>query len=281
MEFQINTDLSTLPKVIDFNFEALKDELDIKLDYYRSLVVTEDGIKAAKSDRAALNTLKRAVDDRRKEIKKQCLAPYEAFESKCKALTNMIDQASGSIDAQVKAFEEQEKSRKRAKIEASYCEQIGELSELLPFELFFNPKWMNKTSSLQAVIDELTALVESSKKDIQAIRNMHLDHEAAVLSIYGKTRDLSAAMAENFRLQRLAQEAARNLPPAPVMRDGYGALTEEHQEAKAMDAASCEQKDFLEERKTVKVVFYETTAAFRAEMKALTEKHNIRYGGIK
>ena len=36
-----------------------------------------------------------------------------------------------------------------------------------------------------------------------------------------------------------------------------------------------------EEPKTIKVIFYDTTAAFRADMKALTIKHSIKYGGLK
>lgn len=214
MEFQITTDLTGLPKVIDFNFEALKSELDVKLEYYRDLVVTESGIKAAKSDRAALNALKKAIDDRRKEIKRECLAPYESFEIKCKELTGMIDMASGSIDSQVKAFEEREKAEKKARIEAAYQDTVGDLSSMLPFELFFNPKWLNKTPALPAVIEELKGMIESSKKDIQALRDMQLSNETAALSVYSKTKDIGAAMAENARLHRLAREAAEKLPPA-------------------------------------------------------------------
>lgn len=278
MEFQIMTDLSVLPEAIDFNFEALKGELDVKLDYYRSLVVTEDGIKAAKGDRAALNALKKAIDDRRKEIKKQCLAPYDAFEAKCKELTGMIDKASSSIDIQVKSFEEREKVEKRAKIEASYRESVGDLSGLLPFDLFYSAKWLNKTSALSAVIEELTAMIESSKKDIQAIRDMHLTNETAALSVYSRTRDLGAAMAENMRLQKLAREASEKLPPAePEIRTTHEELT------KPCETNDCAEHKFADREtlKTIKVIFYDTTSAFRADMKALTDKHGIRYGGIK
>lgn len=290
MEFQITTDLSGLPKVIDFNFEAIKSELDVKLDYYRDLVVTEDGIKAAKSDRASLNALKKAIDDRRKDIKKQCLAPYDAFESKCKELTGMIDSASGSIDAQVKTFEEREKAEKKARIDAAYQEFVGDLSNILPFELFYNPKWLNKTSALPAVIEELAGMIESSKKDIQAIRDMHLANEAAALSVYSKTRELGAAMTENMRLQRLAREAAEKLPPAvpsmPEIRTvpGHAELSddEERQVSEFIDRAiKRDTGNKTEDLRTITVIFYETTAAFRADMKALTERHNIRYGGVK
>ena len=47
--------LEALPKTIDFNFEELKTQLANSLELYTGLVVTEDGIKSAKEDRAKLN----------------------------------------------------------------------------------------------------------------------------------------------------------------------------------------------------------------------------------
>ena len=71
MQFVMNTDLSTaLPKVIDFNYEELKAALDANLKRYNGIIVTEDGIKDAKEDKAKLNALKKAIEDKRKEVKK-------------------------------------------------------------------------------------------------------------------------------------------------------------------------------------------------------------------
>ena len=285
MEFQITTDLSVFPQAIDFNFDALKGELDTKLGYYRSLVVTEDSIKAAKGDRAALNNLKKAIDNRRLEVKKQCLAPYESFERKCKELTGMIDKASDSIDVQVKSFEEAEKAEKRDLIEQSYHGQIGDLSGLLPFELFFDRKWLNKTPALPAVIEELSAMIESAKKDVSTLRDMHLSNEAAALSVYSKTRDIGAEISEKMRLKKLAVEAEKALREKETQEDLH-----QRQEAQLNHFTAPitetyfmqpEAPEVTEETKTIKVIFYDTTHDFRADMKALTEKHGIRYGGLK
>ena len=90
MEFLIKTDLKTIPEKIDFNFEEMKAELSDKLAAYNALVVTEDSIKSAKADKANLNKLRTAVEDKRKEIKKLCLAPYECFEKQCKGASPLI-----------------------------------------------------------------------------------------------------------------------------------------------------------------------------------------------
>lgn len=69
MELTITTDLKSIPTDIDFNFEELKSELADNLTYYNNLVIAdESGIKAAKSDKAKLNKLAEAIDNKRKEM---------------------------------------------------------------------------------------------------------------------------------------------------------------------------------------------------------------------
>lgn len=79
MELILKSAEISIPHAIE-NLEQLKAEIAPKMEYYRSLAVTEDGIKAAKSDRAKLNKLKTAISDQRIAVKKQCLASYETFE---------------------------------------------------------------------------------------------------------------------------------------------------------------------------------------------------------
>ena len=112
MEFKIITDLSVLPQVIETNSEELKAWLTEKVKSYNALVVTPDTIKAAKDDKAALNKLRTALEERRKEVKKQCMAPYEDFERKYKELLALIDAPIASIDTQIKALDEQEQQEK-------------------------------------------------------------------------------------------------------------------------------------------------------------------------
>ena len=278
MEFKITTDLSTLPSAIDFNFEAMREELDHKLNYYRSLVVTEDGIKGAKEDRAALNKLKTAIDNRRKEVKKQCLAPYEVFETKCKELTGMIDLASRSIDDQVKAFEEQEKAQKRQQLEDAWDFVAEGLTDVISFSQVFNSKWLNKAVKVDAAMAEMESRVSSIRRDIQSIRSMNLSNEVPALAKYYETLDLSSAIAENLRLQKLALAEDQKKDPIPEAQKPAPDVTE---------TEVLREEDFVhpvpapEEPKTIKVIFYDTTAAFRAEMRTLTEKYGVRYGGIK
>ncbi len=111
MELILKSAEISIPHAIE-NLEQLKAEIIPKMEYYRSLVVTESSIRAAKNDRANLNKLRKAINDQRIAVKKQCLAPYEALESECKELEALIVAPMSAIDVQIKAFEEIEKNQK-------------------------------------------------------------------------------------------------------------------------------------------------------------------------
>ena len=135
MEFVMGNSLEALPKTIDFNFEELKGQLAESLALYTGLVVTEDGIKGAKEDRAKLNKLREALENKRKEVKRECMAPYTDFEAKVKELVGLIDQPIAAIDAQLKEYEEKilGAEDKILVLETQlYAELVQSLSEFIP-----------------------------------------------------------------------------------------------------------------------------------------------------
>lgn len=140
MEFKMMTVLeSVLPKEILFNYEELKSELSEKLEKYNRMVVTEDGLAAAKKDRAALNKLLKALDDKRIEVKRELLKPFSDFEAQVKEIQAMIAKPVGVIDAQIKAFDDAKKQEKESAIKEFYAANIGNLGGLLPIEKLWNP----------------------------------------------------------------------------------------------------------------------------------------------
>ena len=149
MEFVMGNSLETLPKTIDFNFEELKGQLAESLALYTGLVVTEDGIKGAKEDRAKLNKLREALENKRKEVKRECMAPYTDFEAKVKELVGLIDQPIAAIDVQLKEYEEKRRADKRAAILEIYEETVGELRALLPFEKLWQDTWYNTSVTMK------------------------------------------------------------------------------------------------------------------------------------
>ena len=95
------------------NFDELKAYLQANLARYKNIVYSEDNLKAAKDDKKQLSSLKRKLDEKRKEIKKIYMAPYQQIEAQIKELTALIDEPWEEIDAFVKQMELSEKQQQR------------------------------------------------------------------------------------------------------------------------------------------------------------------------
>ncbi len=204
MDFLVKTDLSVFPESIDFNFSEIKAELEEKLSYYRNLVVTEDGIRAAKSEKAKLNKLAAAVEDRRKEVKAICLAPYNDFEAKCKELVALIKAPSMAIDTQIKTFEDAKKQQKYDELKAYYDENVKELADVVTLDKIINPKWGNVTLKADALKNEIGNTLERIRQELETINNEYADkpYKAAVLNEYCKDYSLSKALVYAAQLKR-------------------------------------------------------------------------------
>src|SRR5665648_1001618 len=93
-----------IPELIKFNNAELIAELTEKLGHYNNLTYTDTEIKTAKTDRATLRKFKEAIEERRKEIKVDCMKPYNDFDTKVKEIVNLIDKPIIAIDIQVKTW---------------------------------------------------------------------------------------------------------------------------------------------------------------------------------
>lgn len=282
MDFQIHTDLNTLPSVIDYNHEELKAWLSESLEYYNTLVVTEDSIKDAKADKAKLNALKKAIDDERKKVKKSCLAPYEAFEKKVKELLALIDAPILAIDTQVKAFDEIKKTEKKAEIEEYFNFNVGHLKGLLTLPMLWDDRWLNVTFAMKDIQESISNSIKKVFTDLNVIKSMELECEQRVTDVYLQTLDLSKALEEKARYEEQQKKIAEYEAKTAAEKVDVQTEREIAEDIREMDdIQAAAPKPTGEQTKTIKVIFYDTTAAFRADMKALTDKHNIKYGGIK
>lgn len=199
-----------LPAVV-WNYEEVKAGVEQALAQYKDRVYTADMIGGAKADRAGLNKLADAIAAKRREVKAWYLEPFQAFENQCKEVEGMIAEASGEIDAKVKAFEAAEKDAKRAALAAYYDETAGELREMVPVTAIFNPKWLNKSYRLESAKMEIDATVQRIRDSLETIRTSCGADVAACMDVYlHEGLDLSAAIRKHQQLEKVrAAEAQR------------------------------------------------------------------------
>lgn len=159
-----------LPEKILFNYEELKRELTEKVSHYETLVYTDDQIKEAKADKAALNKLKKALNDERIRREREYMAPFADFKTKINEIIGIIDKPIAVIDTQVRAYEEQQKEDKLKKIK----ELWGTLAvpEGLSFEKIYNPKWLNASTSMKSIAEQMNAAIEKFHQDMTTLANL-------------------------------------------------------------------------------------------------------------
>ena len=183
-------------KAIEWNYEELKTELSQKLEDYKGLVYTEEQIKEAKADRAKLNALATAIDSKRKEIKKQCLQPYEQFEAQIKDLLALIKEPVSLIDTQIKDFEEEKKKKKLEEVKELFEKlktEAGEELEFISFEQVFEDKFLNASTSLKQVETVINNIFNSVKCNLKTIADLK-EYSFEAAEVYKETLNLNEAL---------------------------------------------------------------------------------------
>lgn len=244
MEMRMTTDLETaLPAEIGFNFEELKNELTERLHHYNALVVTEDAIKEAKADLANLRKLREAIETRRKEVKKKCMEPYNAFEAQVKELTALIDAPVAAINGQIKAFDEQEKAKKLEEIAAAYEELVQDaVRDIIPLKRILDPKWLNKSTTMKSIHEAIATIANRTKIDVLYLESaVQPEHLTAVRAKYIETLNIDAALDHRDKLVE-AEKAFKRQEEARVQRtaqrterDSYEAVPDKNPPAAAQE----------------------------------------------
>lgn len=243
-------------KEIQWNNKELKAEIAEKMRDYTGLVFTKDTIKDAKKDRAALNKLRTAFEDERKRIKRQCMAPYEQFETQVKELIALIDEPIRLIDAQIKEVEEQKKAQKRKDIE--------ELFDSIGFQLFvtldkiWDDKWLGATVPLSRIEEQMKSRMYQIGEDIVVIQKLP-EFSFEAMEVYKKTMDLNKAIQEGQRLadiqkrkveyeeeqRRKAEEEQRRRMEEENGRPVPAAPDEQKTASLERDAAASDQEEII------------------------------------
>ena len=209
MELKIyNPQVDGFLKSIDWNFDELKEEITKKSSDYLNLVYSSDQIKDAKQDRANLRKLVTALENKRKEIKKEIMVPYDDFAEKEKELVGIINEAITNIDTQVKGYEEGLRSEKLAKVKEIYKECIGDLDRTVPFEKIFKDSWLNVSTTLKSIKEEIITIRKKIDGDLKIINTENSPYVYEMKEEYLKDFDLMAAMAKKQQLKDTAKKKA-------------------------------------------------------------------------
>ena len=204
-----NPDEGHFLKSIGWNKDEIKEAVVSITEQYKGLAYTEAQLQEAKADRAKLNAMKKDISDRRIQVKNALLEPYKVFEAEVNEVVALIEEPIAMIDEQIVAYEERTKEEKRQDLEKFFTENRADLPELITFDKIFNPKWMNKSSSLSSCKNEIKKAVEDIKADLSAIRSSLSGKYSVYAEEFYMKREmnLSKALSEANRIQEMDKKA--------------------------------------------------------------------------
>ena len=182
MELTFQHNIEELPAMLAFNYDELKEGLQNYLSRFEGLVVTEDMIKSAEADRAAINKTRDAIKRARIDIKKRA---FDAFEQKAKELETMCDKASEGIAVQLRQFEQKRQEEKQKAVREIVAEVINRtcaddvpMAQSDYWRIFCNSSWnrskgawKNSGTSLDSIQKELEYEVARVQKDAATLQS--------------------------------------------------------------------------------------------------------------
>ena len=190
-----------IPERIEFNYEELKTEITGLAGKYTGIAYTDDQIKEAKSDKAKLTKLKKAMNDERIRLERDYMAPFTEFKDQVNDLIKIVDGPIREIDGQLKRYEEDRKARKEEEI-LSYIDSIGGVPGSIAPEKLFSSKWLNATYSMNAIRGEIDAAVDQIRENLDTLNGLEEFSLNAIL-VYQDTLSLPAALAEVKRQKNI------------------------------------------------------------------------------
>lgn len=206
IEFKLTTDIQrSIPHELSFNYEEIRGWLIENLAGYKKMAVTKDSILDAKAARAKVNNLSKSISEYRVQVKRQYMVPFEDFERKAKELSAICAETSSVLDTQIKEIEDKEKDMKIQDLRNFFNQNVGDSAPYIVFERIYNPKWANKTFSIEDARKEILTQIGKCVIDIGAIRGLKSPYEAALLDEYVETGNVAACVQKNAKLIQIAQ----------------------------------------------------------------------------
>lgn len=201
---------NSYPGTVTFdNYEEIKLWIANGVEYYNGFTYSLDNYDIALANRDELKKVKKALEDKRKELETMYNAPYADVEKKLNELIDMVKVPFKIADDFIKSSE---KELKRKEIYTFIKEKLGVLGEyadkVISSPAFFNEKWLLASCKPKQWQSEVEQKILQASDDIFSIQSTAGNHTNALLAHYYET--LSLERAKNF-IESIDSEEGLNL----------------------------------------------------------------------
>lgn len=257
--------------IITTNFDDVKQALASQMEIYKSLDVTEENKTERKKDVATLRKMIKAVNDKRIEVKKECLKPYEDFEKRARELIDIISEPINLLDNQIKEYEDKQRQEKINTIKQIFTEVAGELAEYIALEQIYDSKWENVATSIKSIREDITAKFIEIHSAITAIKATGSEKVQEALDRYYNNLDLASAITFINQYEQQKREIERRMREQQE-RERQAELERERERIRREEREAIEREERIKAGAEAKARA-EQEAKERAEREAMAIKH--------
>lgn len=196
-----------LPK-IEEHLKELSIEIDKKVNNAKSLVCTEENVKTIKQVRADLNKEFKDVEQQRKVVKEQILAPYMQFEEIYKTyISDKYKSADNDLKTKIDSAESELKNKKEQEIK-DYFEEYKTANNI-DF-ITYGQARINVTlsTSMKNLKEQAKQFIDKIVDDLKLIETQ--EHKTEILVEYKQTLNVSQAITSvTNRFKAIEEEKKR------------------------------------------------------------------------
>lgn len=160
--------------IIEENLKKLSEEIKLKVEKAKSLIVSEETVKEVKKVRADLNSEFKELEAQRKIVKEQVLAPYNRFEEIYKKyVTDNFKDADLNLKNKIEEIETEQKKTKSIEVSEYFIEYAKsyELDWLIQNQAYYNMAKINVTltASMKSLKEQVKTFVDKIVSDLKLI----------------------------------------------------------------------------------------------------------------
>lgn len=226
--------------VIEEQLKMVQEGVKSRVADVLSLACTEDTYREVKRARSVLNKEYAELEQRRKEVKKSILAPYEQFERVYKECAGDIyTAADATLKQRIGEVEDGLKAKKAAEVETyfdEYRDSLGIASDLADYA--HAGIKVNLSDSTKSLKDRAKTFLDGVAGDLAMIETQ--EHREEILVEYRKTLDAARAITTVTERHRAIEQARARQEEAAARRASVEKTVEIVEEAAALSVPIAE-----------------------------------------
>ena len=206
MDGQIIT-IKQLP-IIEERLQLIKAEIDAKTQHVLALDCNDATVKAIKSLRADLNKDFGDLEEKRKEVKRAVMSPYERFEEVyTECVTNIYKQTDAILKGRIAIVENAIKANKEKEIRAYYDEYAESLGiDFVPYEK--SGITVTLSASAKKLKEQAAAYLDRIADELKLIATQPQDLQPEILVEYKRTVNVAYSIQTVIERKKAIEEEA-------------------------------------------------------------------------